>query len=173
MTVVSILSVNRQTAPAHLIAEVVLRCGKKPLVLDPCPHPFSWVFRYFWFFLLLGAGQAVLSGSSCICQCSSSSSSSSYYYYYYLEICLPMHENKQNFARRSSPMPDFLNWLCELIVLMVALQQPFKFKTLKIHNKSSVSAITSQLSPNSGEMFVHFELAGILKFNTRLATGHL
>ncbi len=73
----------------------------------------------------LGAGQAVLPGPSYISQSSSSSPSSSPPSSY-SEICLPMHENKQNFAHRSSPMPDFLSWLCELIVLMVALQQPSK-----------------------------------------------
>lgn len=46
---------------------------------------------------------------SCFCQYSSSSSS-------YEEICLTAHENKQKFG--SSPVPNFLDWHCVLIVLI-------------------------------------------------------
>ena len=58
---------------------------------------------------------ALLSAS--VCQFHSSSSS-------WEEVCLPTHENKQNFAHRSSAMPNFLKWRCGPVVLMVALRQP-------------------------------------------------
>ncbi len=65
-------------------------------------------------------------GSPSCCPCSSFSSFSQ-------KTCLIIHHN---FAQRSSSMPNFFNWLCRLIVLLVALSK------VQQANKTNTSSFT-------------------------------
>lgn len=75
-----------------------------------------------------------------------------------------MLKSSPNLAHRFTPMPNVRSWIYVPIVLMMSLQQMYKF--LNFDNKSSVSAMTLQLSPkwpDWSENVTHFELAGFWK----------